>query len=160
MKSEIRVEGIILSRENDLQILQTMKDEIIEIYNLNEKCQKLSDECEELANQITTPKPFEFKRAPENSQETLKAKFDKQWIKGHENANKYRLLFLILNTVVISVLSILIISDICFKTGIIIESQTAIALANTDGERAITAVMQIITAAVLIGIPWKFVKKG
>ena len=160
MKSETKYGGIALSRENDLQILQTMKNEIIEIYNLNEKCQALSNECENLSNQVTTPKPFEFNRDPENSQEELKAEFDKQWVKNHENTGKYRLFFLILNTVVISVMSVLIISDICFKTGIIIGSQSVDALKSTVTDGAFAALIQVIFAALLIGIPWKLVKKG
>lgn len=104
-----------MSRESDLQALKNMKEEIVEIYNLSEQCKKLSDECEELSGKIKSPEPFAFARKPENSEQKLKAVYNKEWENAHKNGGRLWRVPLIINTVIVSVITLIIISDYCFK---------------------------------------------
>ena len=149
-----------MSRESDLQVLQSIKDEIVEIYNLNEKCRTLSEECEKLSRQASSPRPFSFERIPENEHEKLKAEYDKQWKEKYQGKNKISRFFLILNTVVIAAISLLVIADVCFHTGIIIKPDMALAL--TDGklsENIIVVLAQSGIAVFLIALPWKLMRR-
>lgn len=149
-----------MSRESDLQALQSIKDEIVEIYNLNEKCRTLSEECEKLSKQASSPEPFSFERIPENEHEKLKAEYDRQWKEKHQGTNKISRIFLILNTVIIAAISLLIIADVCFHTGIIIKPDMALKLTEAKlSENIIAVLAQAGIAVLLIALPWKLMRR-
>ena len=149
-----------MSRETELKALQDMRDELIEIYELNEKCKKLSDECEALSDKIKSPEPFSFARKPENSEQRLKAAYDKEWETAHKNGGRLWRIPLIINTVIVSVISLMIISDYCFKTGFIINSEVLSVFATTPFDTVINIVFQTALAFLLIYAPWRIAKKG
>ena len=149
-----------MSRESELKILQDMRDELIEIYDLNEKCKKLSDECENLACKIKSPEPFNFARKPENSEQRLKATYDKEWENTHKNGGKLWRIPLIINTFIVAVITLIIISDYCFKTGIIINSEVLSVFVTSPSDTVINIIFQSVLAFLLIYAPWRIAKKG
>lgn len=148
-----------MSRESDLKILRDMKDEIVEIYTLNEECQKLSRECEQLSKSIEHPEPFSFKKETANTQSQMQHEFDVQWRQSHVNADKYSIIFLIANTAIIAILSIIVMCDLLFDTHIFI-SQEQLTVIDEKEFRNILLVAQAAVCAALITIPWITIKKG
>ena len=150
-----------MSKESDLQVLQAMKSEIMEIYELNEKCRKLSGECERLSQQAAKPAPFEFKKAETNEYASLKSEFDRQWADKHKDAAKYRKIFLIANTVIVSLITLLIVADMCFKTEILVKNEAVTKVFEPGtGNNIVAACAQVCLAATLIILPWYFTRKG
>lgn len=149
-----------MSRESDLQALQAMKEEIVEIYNLSEQCKKLSDECEELSGKINSPEPFSFARKPENSEQKLKAVYNKEWETAHKNGGKLWRIPLIINTVIVSVITLIIISDYCFKTGIIIGGEILSEVCTSRSDTIENIILAAAFAFPLIYIPWRIAGKG
>ena len=149
-----------MSRESDLQALQNMKEEIVEIYNLSEQCKKLSDECEKLSGKIKSPEPFDFARKPENSEQKLKAVYNKEWETAHKNGGKLWRVPLIINTVIVSVITLIIISDYCFKTGLIINSEVLSVFVTSPLDTVINIILSAALAFLLIYAPWRIAGKG
>lgn len=152
-------EGIHMNRESDLQALKNMKEEIVEIYNLSEQCKKLSDEYEELSGKIKSPEPFAFARKPENSEQKLKAVYNKEWENAHKNGGRLWRVPLIINTVIVSVIT-LIISDYCFKTGLIINSEVLSVFVTSPLDTVINIILSAALAFLLIYAPWRIAGKG
>ena len=144
-----------MSRESDLQALKNMKEEIVEIYNLSEQCKKLSDECEELSGKIKSPEPFAFARKPENSEQNLK-----EWENAHKNGGRLWRVPLIINTVIVSVITLIIISDYCFKTGLIINSEVLSVFVTSPLDTVINIILSAALAFLLIYAPWRIAGKG
>ncbi len=152
-----------MSREDDLKTLRDFKDEIVEIYELKDKCEKLDAECRELHEAVTNPKTPVFNRKAENAQSKLKAEFDKQWSEKCKSAKGLRLILMIINTAVVSVLSVILSVDFIFDTAVLINTKAAGTkyaenLADSPSERAILVAAQLIFAAIFTAVPWLVTK--
>ena len=67
---------------------------------------------------------------------------------------------MILNTVIIAAISLLIIADVCFHTGIIIKPDMALKLTDAKlSENIIAVLAQAGIAVLLIALPWKLMRR-
>lgn len=149
-----------MSRESELQILQDMKNEIVEIYDLSERCKKMSDECDALSDEINSPAAYSFNELPANNEESLKKEFNEKYREKQLSGGKLRYVFPIINTIIVLLMSVIILADFNAGTGILISPEQVKTVCEFEQNITLITVLQIFAAFFMIYIPFRLAKRG
>lgn len=86
--------------------------------------------------------------------------YNKEWENAHKNGGRLWRVPLIINTVIVSVITLIIISDYCFKTGLIINSEVLSVFVTSPLDTVINIILSAALAFLLIYAPWRIAGKG
>ena len=79
---------------------------------------------------------------------------------SHKNGGRLWRVPLIINTVIVSVITLIIISDYCFKTGLIINSEVLSVFVTSPLDTVINIILSAALAFLLIYAPWRIAGNG
>ena len=86
--------------------------------------------------------------------------YNKEWENAHKNGGRLWRVPLIINTVIVSVITLIIISDYCFKTGLIINSEVLGVFVTSPLDTVINIILSAALAFLLIYAPWRIAGNG
>ena len=86
--------------------------------------------------------------------------YNKEWENAHKNGGRLWRVPLIINTVIVSVITLIIISDYCFKTGLIINSEVLSVFVTSPLDTVINIILSAALAFLLIYAPWRIAGNG
>ncbi len=147
-----------MSREQDLQQLQAMNDELKMVeaatWRRNEDLKKISD----LQNQIADSGNLQFEPEDADNYEDLLEEFSDTWYNNHASPSKATTVMLLINILLVGIPAILMGADILFKTGFIIPVTKLAEVANNMPLAVAGVICQVLLFVLIVCSP-KLIKE-
>lgn len=110
-----------------------------------------------MSSKINSPKAFKFTGKIANAEQKLKATYDEEWNNIKKSGGKLWRIPLIINTVIVAVISVILISAMCFGIAIFINDEALSFLVDTSPSDVI---LIVVLGFIQIYVPWRIAMKG